>query len=480
MSFDLATLLPDVAADALPEGVTAAGISADSRAVEPGELFFALPGTHTHGAAFAADAVARGAVGVVADRADVDSAGAPLIAVEDARVAFARAAAAVFAPQPRTCVAVTGTSGKSSVVAFVRQIWEAAGIQGASLGTLGLTVGDIRTPGELTTPDPKTLHRLLGELKARGIDHVAMEASSHGLDQRRLDGVRFRAAAFTNFSHDHLDYHGDLASYRAAKARLFTDLLVPGGTVVVNTDDPERDAMLFAALDAGAHLVTVGHGGGNIAIERIERAGLAQAVAVRLDDKPAEFVLPLAGEFQVLNALVAAALAMASGVGADTTLRALGTLKGAPGRLELVGEKNGAGIYVDYAHKPGALQTVLEALRPFAERRLIVVFGAGGDRDREKRPIMGKIAAHHADDVIVTDDNPRTEDAATIRAEILAAAPGAREIADRSEAIAAAVSQLQPGDVLVIAGKGHEDYQIVGTEKRHFSDHEVVLETIGK
>jgi len=480
LSFDLATLLPDVAADALPAGVTASGIAADSRAVEAGELFFALPGTHTHGAAFAADAVARGAVGVVADRVDVETAGAPLIAVEDARVAFARAAAAVFAPQPRTCVAVTGTSGKSSVVAFVRQIWEAAGIQGASLGTLGLTVGDIRTPGELTTPDPKTLHRLLGELKARGIDHVAMEASSHGLDQRRLDGVRFRAAAFTNFSHDHLDYHGDLASYRAAKARLFTDLLVPGGTVVVNTDDPERDAMLFAALDAGAHLVTVGHGGGNIAIERIERAGLAQAVAVRLDDKPAEFVLPLAGEFQVLNALVAAALAMASGVGADTTLRALGTLKGAPGRLELVGEKNGAGIYVDYAHKPGALQTVLEALRPFAERRLIVVFGAGGDRDREKRPIMGKIAAHHADDVIVTDDNPRTEDAATIRAEILAAAPGAREIADRSEAIAAAVSQLQPGDVLVIAGKGHEDYQIVGTEKRHFSDHEVVLETIGK
>ena len=475
MPFALHDILPDTAG--LP-ALNVTGVTADSREVAPGEAFFALPGTRAHGNAYAATAIAAGAAAIVTDTPLTAS--VPVIIVPDARAAFARAACIVFAPQPRVAVAVTGTAGKSSVVSFVRQIWQSNGIKGASLGTLGLAIGDKIIPGELTTPDAKSLHKTLQEIKAKGVDHVAMEASSHGLDQRRLEGVTFRAAAFTNLSHDHLDYHANLEAYRDAKLRLFTDLLAPRGAAVINIDDPEHGPFLYTALESGAHLMTVGTEGGFISIDKVARDGFAQRVSIRLKGTPHEFRLPLAGAFQVSNALVAASLAIASGVDAKGALAALEKVRGAKGRMELAGEKHGAGIYVDYAHKPAALQSVLEALRPFARGKLVVVFGCGGDRDKEKRPVMGKIASHLADRVIVTDDNPRTEDAASIRRAILAAAPAAREIGDRATAIRAAIEELEAGDVLLIAGKGHEDYQIVGNEKRHFSDHEVVAEALLK
>jgi UDP-N-acetylmuramoyl-L-alanyl-D-glutamate--2,6-diaminopimelate ligase len=471
--FALAELLGGVGPDLQVEGV-----NADSRAITPGEAFFALPGTQVHGEGFAQQAVARGAVAMVTDRAPREAPGVPVVIVEDVRVAYARAAARQFAPQPAAAVAVTGTNGKSSVVSFVRQIWAACGIRGASLGTLGIETDSGITSGELTTPDALALHRDLGALRAQGIDHVAMEASSQGLDQRRVDGLRFNAVAFTNLSRDHLDYHADMAAYRDAKLRLFTDLIAEGGSAVVNCDDPEHLPFVCAALDQGAALLTVGKEGAFFEIVAIVNEGYRQRVDGRLVGEPVSFRLPLTGAFQASNAIMAMALAVSTGAPPEAALSALSTLRGAKGRLELVGEHNGAAIFVDYSHKPAALETALAALRPYASGRLHVVFGAGGDRDRGKRPLMGEVAQRLADRVTVTDDNPRTEDAAAIRAAILEAAPEGREIADRRQAIAAAIGDLAPGDVLLVAGKGHEDYQIVGTTKHHFSDHEVVLETL--
>jgi UDP-N-acetylmuramoyl-L-alanyl-D-glutamate--2,6-diaminopimelate ligase len=311
-----------------------------------------------------------------------------------------------------------------------------------------------------------------------GITHLAFEASSHGLAQYRTEGLPVRAAAFTNLSRDHLDYHADMAAYRDAKLRLFTDLIAEGGAAVVNVDDPEYEPFMFAALSRGVTLLTVGLEGAWFEIKSIVNDGYGQKVTGRMVGEPVSFHLPLTGAFQVSNALVALGLAVVTGAPPARALKALGRLKGARGRLELVGEHNGAAIFIDYAHKPVALETALASLRPYASRKLHVVFGAGGDRDKGKRPMMGEIAARMADRVIVTDDNPRTEDAATIRAEIMAAAPGSREIADRRKAIETAVKALKPGDVLLVAGKGHEDYQIVGATKHHFSDHEVVAETL--
>lgn len=454
------------------------GVNADSRAVAAGEAFFATPGLHTHGDAFAGEAKARGAAVMVTDRAPASDPGIPVLVVDDVRRAYARAAARQFAPQPETIVGVTGTNGKSSIVSFVRQIWAACGIAAASVGTVGIETAEGLLPGELTTPDALTLHRDLGALRAHGIDHVAMEASSQGLDQRRVDGIAFSAVAFTNLSRDHLDYHADMAEYRTAKLRLFTELLAPGGAAVVNVDDAEHEPFVHAALDRGAVLMTVGREGAWFEIGSIENDGYGQRVTGRLVGEPVSFRLPLTGAFQASNAVVALALAVATGAPQDSALAALENLKGARGRLELVGERNGAAIFVDYSHKPLALETALAALRPYASGKLHVVFGAGGDRDKGKRPMMGEIAGRMADRVIVTDDNPRTETASLIRAEIMAAAPGAIEIGDRREAIEEAVRALAPGDVLLVAGKGHEDYQIVGTTKHHFSDHEVVAETL--
>ncbi len=476
MSFALTELLKGTGAPATPLRVE--GVNADSRRVGPGEAFFAIPGLHTHGDAFAAQARANGAKVMVTDREPQDDPGFPVIIVDDVRRAFAMAAARQFAPQPETIVGVTGTNGKSSIVSFVRQIWTACGIEAASLGTVGIETSRGLTAGELTTPDALSLHRDLNRLQSEGIGHVAIEASSQGLDQRRVDGIQFSAVAFTNLSRDHLDYHADMEAYRDAKVRLFTDLIVDGGFAVVNVDDPEYEPFMFAALGRGVTLMTVGREGAWFEITSVVNEGYGQRVSGRLVGEDVEFHLPLTGAFQANNAIVALGLAMATGAPKKGAIESLSKLKGARGRLELVAEHNGAAIFVDYAHKPVALETALTSLRPYAPNKLRLVFGAGGDRDKGKRPMMGEIAARLADSAIVTDDNPRTEDAAAIRAEILAAVPAAMEIGDRRLAIQQAVKSLSPGDVLLIAGKGHEDYQIVGTTKHHFSDHEVVLETL--
>ena len=476
MSFALTELLKG--AGSKSPRLKVEGVNADSRAIKPGEVFFAIPGLHTHGDAFAAQARANGAKAMITDRAPVADPGIPVVVVPDVRAAYARAAAKQFSPQPEIVVGVTGTNGKSSIVSFVRQIWTASGFSAASVGTVGIETKRGLIPGELTTPDALALARDLASLKAQGIDHVALEASSQGLDQRRVDGVKFSAVAFTNLSRDHLDYHPDMVAYRDAKVRLFTDLIADGGSAVVNVDDPEYEPFMFAALSRGVTLLTVGLEGAWFEIKSIVNDGYGQEVTGRLVGEPVSFHLPLTGAFQVSNALVALGLAVSTGASPAKALKALDKLKGARGRLELVGEHNGAAIFVDYAHKPVALETALASLRPYASKKLHVVFGAGGDRDKGKRPIMGEIASRMADNVIVTDDNPRSEDPATIRAEILAAVPNAKEIGDRRKAIATAIKALKPGDVLLIAGKGHEDYQIVGTTKHHFSDHEVVAETL--
>lgn len=454
------------------------GVNADSRKIVPGEAFFAVPGTRVHGNAFADEAVYRGAAVMVTDRVPEIKPAIPVIVVKDVRAAYARAAAIQFAPQPAVPVGVTGTNGKSSVVSFLRQIWSASGVRAASLGTVGLETENGLEPRELTTADPLSLHRDLGDLKARGIDHVAMEASSQGLDQRRVYGLRFASVAFTNLTQDHLEYHGGMDNYRDAKLRLFRELLSPDGSAVVNCDDPEHVPFIFAALDRGARVLTVGKEGAFFEVEQIVNEGFGQRVTGRLVGEPASFHLPLTGAFQVSNALVALGLAVSTGVPHDKALAALETLQAPKGRLELVGQLADAAVFVDYAHSPDALKNALMALRPYAAGQLTVVFGCGGDRDHAKRPVMGRIANELADRVIVTDDNPRTEDAATIRAEVLAAAPGAEEIGDRRAAIAAAIASIGPKDVVLVAGKGHEDYQIVGTTKHHFSDHEVVAETL--
>jgi UDP-N-acetylmuramoyl-L-alanyl-D-glutamate--2,6-diaminopimelate ligase len=476
LSFALADLLRGSYSKAGRFEVT--GVNADSRAVAAGEAFFALPGMRTHGDAFAAQAVERGAAVIVTDREPAANPGVPVIVVSDVRAAYAKAAARQFAPQPRVSVAVTGTNGKSSIVSFVRQIWSASGIAGASLGTVGVETAKGIEPRELTTSDALALHRDLGALKERGIDHVALEASSQGLDQRRVDGLKFDAVAFTNLTQDHLEYHGGIDAYREAKLRLFRELLAEDGAAVVNCDDPEHMPFLFAALDRGARLLTVGSEGAFFEVGEVVNEGFGQRVTGRMVGEPASFFLPLTGAFQASNALVALALAISTGAAPDKAIAALETLRGARGRLELVGQLKDSAVFVDYAHSPDALKNALESLRPYAQGKLTVVFGCGGDRDKAKRPVMGRIAAELADRVIVTDDNPRTEDAATIRSEILVAVPKAEEIGDRRKAIASAIASLGSKDVVLIAGKGHEDYQIVGTTKHHFSDHEVVAETL--
>ena len=455
-----------------------AGINADSRAIIAGEAFFALPGTRAHGDSFTAEALKRGASVMITDRAPAGDPGIPVVVIGDVRGAYARAAARRFAPQPAVSVAVTGTNGKTSVASFVRQIWEASGIAAASIGTLGIETAAGLNPGSLTTPDALSLHRDLAALKAAGIDHIAIEASSQGLDQRRVDGLRFQAVGFTNLTDDHLEYHHGLDGYREAKLRLFRELLADGGAAVVNADDPEHAPFLYAALDRGARLLTVGRDGGFFEVADIANEGFGQRVYGRLVGEPVNFYLPLTGAFQASNALVAMGLAMATGAPREATLGALSELKGARGRLERVGEGDDGAVFVDYAHTPDALKNAIVSLRPYAKGRLTVVFGCGGDRDKAKRPQMGAIAQALADRVIVTDDNPRTEDAATIRAEILAAAGGAEEIGDRRQAIRSAIAGIGSRDVVLIAGKGHEDYQIVGTTRHHFSDHEVVAEAL--
>ena len=485
----LADLLPGAVLDARHRGVAVGGITTDSRAVQPGFVFFAVPGTQADGLAFVPQAVSAGAAAVVAERMPGRLGDAVAIAVPNIRRTLSAAAARFYPGQPETVVAITGTSGKTSVAAFVRQIWESTGARAASLGTIGIVAPQGALPdgphGALTTPDPIALHRDLHALARAGVTHLALEASSHGLDQHRLDTVRLAAGAFTNLSRDHLDYHPTTEHYLAAKLRLFTDLLAPGQPAVVAVDrdhgdgaDPASDRTVAAARGRGLRVRTVGRRGDDIRLLSSEPDGFATRLTLGHDGRTFDLRLPLAGGFQVSNALVAAGLCIAAGTPADAVFAALERLAGAPGRLEHVGTCRGAPVFVDYAHKPDALDNVLATLRPYATGRLVVVFGCGGDRDPGKRPIMGEIAARLADVAIVTDDNPRSEDPAAIRAAILAASPGALEIGNRARAIAAAVGMLERGDVLVVAGKGHETGQTARGVTSPFSDAEAVAAAI--
>jgi UDP-N-acetylmuramoyl-L-alanyl-D-glutamate--2,6-diaminopimelate ligase len=452
-----------------------AGITSDSRKVKAGFVFFAIAGAKADGAYFARAAVVAGAVAVVAEqRPDGLPDNVAFVQVSNARRALALAAAKFFPRQPGIIAAVTGTSGKTSVAAFTRQIWSTLGLQAASIGTIGVVSPRGETYGSLTTPDPVELHRTLDQLAGEGVTHLALEASSHGLDQHRLDGMRIVAGAFTNLSRDHLDYHQTIEDYFAAKLRLFTDLVTPNGTAVIDVDDCYAGQVVEAARKRGLKIITVGTQGDDIKLVDGKIDGFAQVVSIAHGGRAYKIKLPLVGAFQVQNATVAAGLAIATGAKPARVFAALEHLTGAKGRLEIAGTKNGAPIFIDYAHKPDALAKALTALRPCASGKLTVVFGAGGDRDAGKRPIMGRIAAEHADRVIVTDDNPRSEQPAAIRAAILAAAPGATEIGNRAEAIRAGIAALQKGDVLLIAGKGHETGQIVGDRVLPFSDHDAV------
>ncbi|MER8761662.1 UDP-N-acetylmuramoyl-L-alanyl-D-glutamate--2,6-diaminopimelate ligase [Mesorhizobium sp. M0323] len=471
---NLAGILPVEGTASFDMEVT--GISSDSRQVTRGVVFFALTGSKADGAAYAADAASRGAAAIVVGKGSaVAGLPVPVLVVDDPRLALALSAARFFGMQPQTMVAVTGTSGKTSVAAFTRQIWEQAGFAAASIGTTGVVAPGRNEYGSLTTPDPVALHRLLKELAEAGVTHASMEASSHGLDQRRLDGVKLAAGGFTNLGRDHMDYHPTVEEYHRAKLRLFDALLPKGAPAVIFADDPWSEPTIKAARAAGLNVLTVGRHGDFLRLKRVEHERHRQRAEVEADGVLHEVDLPLAGDFQIANALVSAGLAISTGTSVAKALMALEKLKGAPGRLDLVGTAaNGAPVYVDYAHKPDALENVLASVRPFTTGRVIVVFGCGGDRDRGKRPIMGEIATRLADVVIVTDDNPRSEVPETIRAAILEAAPGAIEIGDRRKAIHEAVGMLHAGDTLIVAGKGHEEGQTIGTETLHFSDHEEV------
>lgn len=456
------------------------GLTADSRAVEPGFLFAALPGTNDDGRAYIDDAVDRGAAAILApDGTACDAANVQLITDANPRQLFARLASRYFKAQPEITVAITGTNGKTSVAQFTRQMWQRAGFKSAALGTLGVVSDAIHTPGNLTTPDPVSLHKLLADMADKGVDHLAMEASSHGLDQFRLDGVKVCAAAFTTFSRDHLDYHTTMEAYLQAKTRLFADVLVPGGVAVLNADIEQRASLEQACMGRGHSVITYGKNGDTIRLIRAEPMSQGQRLDLEILGKTERVMLRLAGSFQAMNALCAAGLALATGVSPDAVLDALSQLTSVPGRMELAGQRdNGSSVYVDYAHTPDALATALKALRPHASNRLLVVFGAGGDRDTGKRPLMGEVAAKFADGVFVTDDNPRSEDASAIRKDVLVGCSDAYEIGNRGDAIEAAISQLESGDVLLVAGKGHETGQIVGDSVLPFDDREISRDLI--
>lgn len=466
------------------EGREVTGLTADSRLVQPGYLFAALPGSRTDGRAFITEALARGAVAVLApEDTELPAEQREAVVLRDPspRRRLALMAAAFYGDQPRHCVAVTGTNGKTSVASFTRQLWEGLGYRAASLGTLGLEPPRENAPKALTTPDPIELARALAELAADGFSHLAMEASSHGLAQNRLDGVRLQAAAFTNLSRDHLDYHGSMEAYLAAKHRLFETLLSPDGTAVLNADAPEFEALSSLCRARGQRVIGYGRGGRELKLLELVPEDARLHLVMEVFGRPTRLALPIAGTFQGLNALAALGLVLSEGIGIEEAVEALGRIRGVRGRVEYVGSTpSGGRIFVDYAHTPDALEAVLSALRPHARRRLLVVFGAGGDRDPGKRPLMGQVAARLADVVIVTDDNPRSEVPVHIRAEILAAVPQGIEIDGRGMAIEEAVSDLQDGDVLVIAGKGHEQGQIIGDRVLPFDDREEVRRVIAK
>ncbi len=452
------------------------GMTADSRKVEPGFLFAALKGSVHDGKAFAPMAIQKGAAAILSDGSAEAGSTAHVVADEPRR-ALALAAKRFHAAQPETVVAITGTNGKSSTVDFARQIWSRAGLKAASMGTLGAIGPNGKVDVGHTTPDPVTIHQTLEMLAGQGVTHCAMEASSHGLEQHRLDGVDLSAVGFLNFTQDHLDYHGSMEDYLASKLRLFTSLAPKGIPAIVNADSPQRDDFENAARAAGLQVVSFGWRGEDLWIDELMPKATGQTLFLYwrdVEQKPVE--LPLIGEFQTLNALAAAAICLSLGMEFPAVAEGLAHLKPVKGRLEFVGKTaTGAAVFVDYAHTPDGLDVLLRAVRPHTAGSLKVIFGCGGDRDARKRPMMGEIASRQADDVIITDDNPRSEDPAKIRAAVLGGAKGAREIGDRAEAIRTVIRELKKGDTLVIAGKGHETGQIIGNDIFPFSDQDEAL-----
>jgi len=449
------------------------GLTCDSREVKPGFVFAALPGTVTDGRKFIESALEKGASAIVST-GDMDLP-VPYLASAEPRVAYAQMAAKLYAGQPKTLVAMTGTNGKSSTVEFLRQIWAYAGKQAACFGTLGVQAPKGYRPLTHTTPDAVALHKTLSELSSEGVTHAAMEASSHGLDQYRLDAVQITAAGFTNLTQDHFDYHADAEDYFLAKARLFAGLTPANAPVVINTNDEYGQRLVKMCEERGQDVMQVGWSGQDIRIDEVMPRAASQMITLVVKGERYKIELPLAGEFQVLNAISALGLAMVTGVEKGTALKALENLEGVAGRMERAGQtKDGAPIFVDFAHTEDGLDKLLRSVRPHTMGKIVVAFGCGGDRDPDKRPKMGKVAAKLADDVIVTDDNPRTEDAATVRKAVLKGCPDAAEIGDRAAAIREGIKRLAPQDCLVIAGKGHEQGQIVGTEVIPFSDVEQV------
>lgn len=457
-------------------------ITADSRRVMKGSLFAALKGEKRDGAEFIPDALLAGATAILCGKGikatDND---AVLLHSDNPRKALAHMAAAFYGRQPRHMVAVTGTDGKTSTCDFYRQFCHGLGKSAASIGTLGVLLGngDMLHEGSHTTPDAVELHKLLAEMNGLNITHAAMEASSHGLDQYRLDGVKLQAAAFTNIARDHLDYHKTEEGYFAAKARLFSELLSRGATAVLNQDDIKFPALKASCNNAGVQVIGFGKTGGELHLEKIEPLAHGQRAHVALYGKRYKLAIPVVGEFQVMNILAALGLVIATGEDVKKALETIPHFKGVPGRLEQVARlANGATVFIDYAHTPMALENILKTLRPHTKGKLHVVFGCGGDRDVGKRPQMGKIAATLADRIIITDDNPRSEKPAAIRKAILATCADAKEVADRGQAIYAAIQGLESGDILVIAGKGHEKTQIVGQKIMPFDDAEVARKAL--
>lgn len=479
--------LSDLLRRDVPSDPVITGVTADSRRVGPGSLFVALPGTAADGRAFIPQALTKGAAAVLAPTDTPHGAAPVLVTSGDVRRAYALAARTFYGTQPKTCVAVTGTNGKTSVAAFCRQIWATLGHHSASMGTLGVVaqrntpsgnLNEALTAPGLTSPDAADAARLLTDLAVRGVSHLALEASSHGIDQRRLDGVTLKAAAFTNLSQDHLDYHGTMDAYRAAKLRLFETLLPRGRTAVLNADSDAYSSFAATSIMSGLSILGVGERGRDLSLTGRVATPEGQRLTIEARGTPYEILLPLAGAFQASNALVAAGLCIAGGESPDRVLAALERIEGAQGRLQRIPGSRRGEVYVDYAHTPDGLETVLSALRPHATGRLIVVFGAGGDRDRGKRPLMGEIAGRLADVAIVTDDNPRSEDATAIRAQVREGVPTALDIGDRRAAIHHAIGQMRDGDVVVIAGKGHEQGQIVGGITHPFDDATVATEAL--
>ena len=457
--------LADVASDS-----EVTGFALDHRNVAPGSVFGAFTGAVFNGEDFIGQAVERGAVAVVA-RPEAPSSEVPLLADPEPRRLFAELAAKFYAPFPETAVAVTGTNGKTSTVEMTRQIWRMSGHRSASIGTLGVTTSDEQVKTALTTPDIVTFLNNMAGLKRMGISHVAYEASSHGLDQHRAEGVPLAAAAFTNFSRDHLDYHETMDAYFEAKMRLFGELLQSGRPAVIWADDPKSDQVIGVCRQRGHEVMTVGRKGETIRLVEQSPTALGQKLLLEHGGKQHRLALPLIGAYQAANVLTAAGLVLATGGKWDSTFSAMQRVAPVRGRLErAVISRGGVPVYVDYAHTPDALEAAIAALRPHVDGRLITVFGAGGDRDQGKRPEMGRVATELSDVVIVTDDNPRSEDPAVIRSAIMAGAPGATEIGGRREAIAEAIRIAREGDIVLVAGKGHETGQIIGDKVLPFDD----------